>query len=446
MAVRKTNEEFIKEVSEILGEGYEVLTEYVSAKTKVRIKHSCGNIYEATPDKIKSRGQKCPECYNAAKTRVKNHEVVFLKSFADLSKGEYELRSQYEGMFKSIDIKHIVCGHEYKVRPSNFVNGKRCPKCALIAGGIKRRKSREDFALEIKEKFNGNILVVTKYVDSLTNTEFRCQKHGFNFFTKPYTIINAKYACPKCAQGVVDSGSYKREVVENTNGEYLVLSNYNNSNEHVTYLHVVCGERFDKLPYDFNTREVPCTACSFKKRVESQTKPHGIFVEQIEEKYSGSIAIVSEYVGAFKLITAKCTDCGTEFSRSATSLLRGIKCPSCGANTTHGESRVEDYLKSKDIKFHKQYKFDDCRHIKPLPFDFCVLNGDSNIKCLIEFDGEQHFKPIKFFGGHEAFRKRKVLDEIKTTYCLRKGIKLVRIPYYEFDNIENILEQEVSGL
>ena len=39
---------------------------------------------------------------------------------------------------------------------------------------------------------------------------------------------------------------------------------------------------------------------------------------------------------------------------------------------------------------------------------------------------------------------RKHIDTIKTKYCEDNNIKLIRIPYWEFDNIENILIKELN--
>ena len=44
----------------------------------------------------------------------------------------------------------------------------------------------------------------------------------------------------------------------------------------------------------------------------------------------------------------------------------------------------------------------------------------------------------------EDFIQRKINDGIKNEYCLNKGIKLIRIPYWEFKNIENILIKELN--
>ena len=87
-----------------------------------------------------------------------------------------------------------------------------------------------------------------------------------------------------------------------------------------------------------------------------------------------------------------------------------------------------------------QYKFDDCRSKDKLPFDFYVLS--KNI--AIEYDGRQHYEIIEWFGGFDSFIEGKIRDTIKTIYCKENNIKLIRIPYWDFDNIEEILDRELE--
>ena len=62
-------------------------------------------------------------------------------------------------------------------------------------------------------------------------------------------------------------------------------------------------------------------------------------------------------------------------------------------------------------------------------YDFILLD-DMNVPYrIIEFDGEQHDKPISHFGGLERFEKQKKNDLIKNQYALSHNIPLVRIPY-----------------
>lgn len=63
---------------------------------------------------------------------------------------------------------------------------------------------------------------------------------------------------------------------------------------------------------------------------------------------------------------------------------------------------------------------------------------------LIEYDGEQHFKPVQYGGisieqATEKFLQTQIHDNIKDQYCEEYNIPLLRIPYWEFDNIESIV-------
>lgn len=62
---------------------------------------------------------------------------------------------------------------------------------------------------------------------------------------------------------------------------------------------------------------------------------------------------------------------------------------------------------------------------------------DNKTKLMIEYDGEQHFREIKFFNG--CYEKVKKNDNIKNDYAKTKGMKLLRIPYFDFHKIDEIL-------
>ena len=124
---------------------------------------------------------------------------------------------------------------------------------------------------------------------------------------------------------------------------------------------------------------------------------------------------------------------------SPSNLLKGHGCPECV--NSKGETIISEYLKENNINYISEYTFDDCRNKRPLPFDFYL--PDYNL--LIEYDGEQHFEPVDFFGGEEQFEYQKYNDNIKNTYCIKNNINLIRIPYWDFDNIEKILDEVLSN-
>lgn len=88
-------------------------------------------------------------------------------------------------------------------------------------------------------------------------------------------------------------------------------------------------------------------------------------------------------------------------------------------------------------------------YIGLLRFDFAIFDNNCNLLFLCEYDGNQHYGPI-IFGDcsyEEAIIKYKELvkrDTIKNNYCKEHGIKLLRIPYWEYDNIENIIDEYIE--
>lgn len=78
-----------------------------------------------------------------------------------------------------------------------------------------------------------------------------------------------------------------------------------------------------------------------------------------------------------------------------------------------------------------------------MPFDYYVKEHD----LLIEVQGEQHYKPVVYFGGEDRFKTQKINDEIKRSYAKNNKIKLLEIPYWEFkDNTYVQKLEEVINL
>lgn len=55
----------------------------------------------------------------------------------------------------------------------------------------------------------------------------------------------------------------------------------------------------------------------------------------------------------------------------------------------------------------------------------------SKLKIAVEYQGKQHFEPVDFFGGKDAFEKVKLRDEEKRKLSEENGIKLVYFNYWD---------------
>jgi len=118
----------------------------------------------------------------------------------------------------------------------------------------------------------------------------------------------------------------------------------------------------------------------------------------------------------------------------------GHGCSQCNSSS-RGKNYIKNYLDERRIRYHTNFIFDDCKNKKGLRFDFYLY--DENI--IIEYDGEHHFIENKYFGTENLEYVRKN-DEIKNKYCLLNSIRLVRIPYYDYNNIDSILNCVISSI
>lgn len=64
-----------------------------------------------------------------------------------------------------------------------------------------------------------------------------------------------------------------------------------------------------------------------------------------------------------------------------------------------------------------------------------------SLKLGFEYQGEQHFKPVNFFGGQESFESTKKRDIRKQELCEKNGIRLIYWNYNELVNIANLKEK-----
>lgn len=161
--------------------------------------------------------------------------------------------------------------------------------------------------------------------------------------------------------------------------------------------------------------------------------------EYIESINGNKLLNPEDYKGTFERnLNIQCS-CGNIFTTSFSNYGRyGVNtCFSCSCKESSGEERIRKFLEFNKIEFIQEKRFIDCRNIKPLPFDFYL----PNYNLVIEFDGQQHYEP-KF--GEESFIRLQQHDKIKNQYCKDNNIELLRIPYWNGNDIEEIISKQLN--
>jgi len=137
-----------------------------------------------------------------------------------------------------------------------------------------------------------------------------------------------------------------------------------------------------------------------------------------------------------KKVTIICKKHG-EFIQRPSKHIRGQGCPHC--NESKGERDICLILDRQNIKYIRQYVFQNCFYKRKLKYDFYLPDYNT----CIEYDGIQHHKPIDIFGGEEEFNMTKKRDKIKNIFCCENKINLFRINYSDnlIEKIKTILCQ-----
>jgi hypothetical protein len=263
------------------------------------------------------------------------------------------------------------------------------------------------------------------FVSSSKKMKIECSEHGY-FWQSPDNHIRKEQGCPDCAGN--KPISLKKfitasNIIHNYFYDYSLITEINGIHNKVN---IICPDHgiFKQSASSHMNGGCGCADCAKNKKLSVDVfKKRANIVHESRYDYSN----VTQFINIHDLISIICIDHGN-FTQEINNHLRGHGCPKC--NQSKGELLISIILKSLNIKYFEQHKFNDCKNIYQLPFDFYL--PDLNI-CL-EFDGEQHFKAKTCFGGMDGFEKTKVNDFIKDSYCNNNDIKLYRISYK--DDIE----------
>lgn len=214
---------------------------------------------------------------------------------------------------------------------------------------------------------------------------------------------------------------------------YKIESRYDKKGIAKTYWHCKCdcGNECDVLTANLrkgDTQSCGCKLKDYRQRAQNLVGQRfgKLIVLEKDEK-------ISKEKG-HTYWRCKC-DCGRERSVYHTHLISGDT-SSCGCLHSNGENIIEDMLKAANLTYSKEFVFNDLKGEGGgvLRFDFAIFENNS-LKCLIEYNGIQHYQVIGFFGGEEQFQKQKRQDKRKMDYCKKNNIPLIIIPYTDDDKL-----------
>ena len=222
-------------------------------------------------------------------------------------------------------------------------------------------------------------------------------------------------------------------------GYELLSTEYITAQEKLLYRCPNHPEHIQEITWNNFSKGEGCAYCANEKRGEKRRHPLSLLKEEFKQR--GLILVTTErnhYYENLQYMCSKHMDAGV-MEISLGNFHHGKGCPIC--NTSKGEKAIKEYLEQHKISFKSQHTFEGCKYANKLLFDFYL--PDYNI--AIEYDGEQHYKPVCFGGvskdvALKNFELVQIRDSIKTEYCEDNNIQLLRIAYTDFDRIGEILD------
>lgn len=413
--------------------------------TKWKCKCGCGDIVIKTSSRITNIDN--PMCRNCAnKLRWKHRwEDLSGKVFGELTvirlvetpEDVKDKKSKYWECKCS-------CGNTTVVKTSNLNSGHctRCWECSHREAGKQRRK-------DLTGQTFGELTVLEMiYPDRNKSKKTMCRcvcSCGNEKIMSSDTLQKDGLHSCGCKQYEILLNTFAKDIVGEKFGRLLVkeiIYDYENHTKPKVRCLCDCGNEVILNKNDVQGSHTLSCGCLQKDRAsECNTKDWTGYISDT------GVEILNK---SFKfndktwIWDCKCSLCREIFPALPAKVKSGHT-TSCGCKLESSlERTTENILINNNIRYERQYSFDDCSYKYKLKFDFAVLNNNNEVLFLIENDGKQHYEPIEFFGGEENFKLTQLRDDIKNEYCKSHNIPLLRLPYYlSKEEMENEIKKVI---
>lgn len=225
--------------------------------------------------------------------------------------------------------------------------------------------------------------------------------------------------------------------------QYEILGTYENNKNKIEVLHKKCNNVFSIRPNDFlKESSKGCPICGQKDGGLKMRKSPEEYRKEFYKCADGEYELLTEYISSREKVKVKHLKCNSEYMIYPLKFTSdGRRCMFCSNRTSKSERAICNKLDEIGIEYVHQKRFDDLRskNYKQLSYDFYI----PSLNMLLEYNGEQHYMPIRFDGMTEEKAKTKFLQQIekdkqKEEYAKSNNYNFVVIKY-DVENIEDEL-------
>lgn len=257
-------------------------------------------------------------------------------------------------------IVHLYpCGHKNILRPASVYIGNGCRKCADIESSKRNMTPKEDF---LKKLYNlrDDVEVLSEYTGMSKPVKVLFKKCGHVVERVYPTSLMANVGCRKC-RGYYKTHEEFISKAKEIHPDVKVLGKYINSSTPILFECLICGNKWDKLPYAFE-KSNGCPKCAHKNRGLNSRKTHEEYLLELK-KVTDSIIPIEEYDGINTSIFHKCLVCGNEWKSQPSNILNGYGCRKCNVKKSANKKKKQyadayiDKLKEKNPTIYPLEKY-----------------------------------------------------------------------------------------
>ena len=305
---------------------------------------------------------------------------------------------------------------------------------------------RTKAAIELANVYGFDIQTQTKQSSKQAKL-YTCKYCNGKYYRKNSGINSTTYCSDRCKRESRNKKARetrkKKEAVCRTCGKTFIRKGNDVycSNECRFEVNVcpVCGKEFRCK------RDEQRKVCSMKCKGVQSRATHEEYYAKFASVHMGWIVPITVYEGSDNDLTTYCLKCKCETVRKAGVYIdkrRG--CAHCGTRSSTGEEEVKQWLDAKGINYIEQYKHDDVVDKAPLSFDFAITDDNGEVNALIEYNGRQHYEPVKQFGGEKEYQRQVRSDSLKEKFAQANNIKLISIHHKDRNKINKILTNNLT--
>ena len=303
-----------------------------------------------------------------------------------------------------------------------------------------KKITQEEFLKRVIELHGDEIdFSESVYVNDATNVVCKCKKCGNTWQATPNNLKNGK-GCPKCKHKsrryTLDEWFKIAKEKHNDNYDLSLVKEYHSREQK---MEIICKKHgVFRISSNSFLSGRGCPFCAVNTIKEKQRKP---FVQMVNDarKVHGDKYIYDEnsYVNARTPMKIFCKIHG-EFQQTPHKHINGKHgCPQC--NASHLEEEISSFLIKNNIKYVQYYR---SKWLGLQSLDFYLPQYDIAIEC----QGEQHYEPIKQFGGNNEYLKIKERDQRKKQLCEENGVKLLYYTHYKNVDEDNLTFKDCNKL